>query len=97
MSLSMNQLAAMESATHNSEMPADIIRLLDTEYYSKSRKQMIRLGELTLPHFLRALALHGHKGLRKNSVRSQKGWTDERRARHSAMMKKRHFALQGGL
>ena len=56
---------------------------------------MIRLGDLTLPHFLRALALHGHKGLQKNSVRSQKGWTDERRARHSAMMKKRYFALQG--
>jgi hypothetical protein len=97
MTLNMNQLAAMEGATHNSEMPADIVRLLETEYYSKSRKQMIRLGELTLPHFLRALALHGHKGLRKNSVRSQKGWTDGRRARHSAMMKKRHFALQGGL
>lgn len=95
MSLTMDQIAAMENATHDNQMPEDINRLLQTEYYSKSRRKMIRLGDLTLPHFLRALALHGHKGLQKNSVRSQKGWTDERRARHSAMMKKRYFALQG--
>tara|TARA_E500000331_G_C16967291_1_gene587698 strand:- start:330 stop:530 length:201 start_codon:yes stop_codon:yes gene_type:complete len=53
--LTINQLAQMEDVTHNRKMPKDLVSLLNAEYYSESKKVKVRLGDLSLPHFIRVL------------------------------------------
>ena len=53
--LTINQIAQMESCTHNSNMPSDIRELLNSTYYSESKKDNIQIGELSLPQFIRVL------------------------------------------
>jgi len=53
--LTINQIAQMESCTHNSNMPSDIRELLNSTYYSESKKDDMPIGELSLPQFIRVL------------------------------------------
>ena len=55
MGLTIEQLAAMENVTHSRKIPADISALLNASYFSESRQEQIRIGELTLPHFIRVM------------------------------------------
>jgi hypothetical protein len=55
MALTIDQLAAMENVTHPRTIPADISALLNASYYSESRQEQIRIGDLTLPHFIRVM------------------------------------------
>jgi len=55
MGLTIEQLAAMENVTHSRTIPADISALLNASYFSESRQEQIRIGDLTLPHFIRVM------------------------------------------
>jgi len=55
MALTIDQLPAMENVTHPRTIPADISALLNASYYSESRQEQIRIGDLTLPHFIRVM------------------------------------------
>lgn len=91
--INMHQLAQMEAVTHSSPMPRDILELLHTPYYSQSRREYVPMGELTLPHFIRVLAARGYpSGDQVKAANGASGWTPERRAKMSQMMKARHKA-----
>ena len=43
----------MQSIIDERAIPSDIIGLLDTTYYSKSKDKEIRLGDMDITHFVR--------------------------------------------
>jgi len=53
--LTINQLAQMENVTHKRRMPKDLVSLLDAKYFSKSKNAWVKIGDLSLPHFIRVL------------------------------------------
>lgn len=55
MALTIEQLAAMENVTHSRTIPADVSALLNASYFSESRQEQIRIGDLSLPHFIRVM------------------------------------------
>jgi hypothetical protein len=57
--ITMNQLVAMEAATHNRQTPSDIDALLASTYFSQSLQEQREMGELSLPQFIRVLKKGG--------------------------------------
>ena len=53
--LTINQLAQMENVTHKRRMPKDLVSLLDAKYFSESKNAWVKIGDLSLPHFIRVL------------------------------------------
>ena len=43
----------MQSIIDERAIPVDILELLDTTYYSKSKDRDIRLGDMDITHFVR--------------------------------------------
>jgi hypothetical protein len=57
--ITMNQLVAMEAATHNRKTPSDIDALLASTYFSQSLQEQREMGELSLPQFIRVMKKGG--------------------------------------
>ena len=46
-------LVKIQSLVEGTTVPSDIPQILNLLYYSKSKKQLIQLGEMHLTHFIR--------------------------------------------
>lgn len=57
--ITINQLVAMEAATHNRKTPSDIDALLASTYFSQSLQEQREMGELSLPQFIRVIKKGG--------------------------------------
>ena len=51
--MKLDVIFKVQSVLDNRATPHDIIGLLDTTYYSKSKDRDIRLGEMDITHFVR--------------------------------------------
>ena len=51
--MKLDVIFKVQSALDNRATPHDIIGLLDTTYYSKSKEKEIRLGDMDITHFVR--------------------------------------------
>ena len=51
--MKLDVIFKVQSALDNRATPHDIIGLLDTTYYSKSKDRDIRLGDMDITHFVR--------------------------------------------
>jgi len=51
--MKLDVIFKVQSALDNRATPHDIIGLLDTTYYSKSKDKEIRLGDMDITHFVR--------------------------------------------
>lgn len=49
-------LVKIQSLVEGTTVPSDIPQILNLLYYSKSKKQLIQLGEMHLTHFIRVFA-----------------------------------------
>ena len=51
--MKLDVIFKVQSVLDNRAIPHDIIGLLDTTYYSKSKDRDIRLGDMDITHFVR--------------------------------------------
>ena len=51
--MKLDVIFKVQSVLVNRAIPHDIIGLLDTTYYSKSKEKEIRLGDMDITHFVR--------------------------------------------
>ena len=51
--MKLDVIFKVQSVLDNRATPHDIIGLLDTTYYSKSKAKEIRLGDMDITHFVR--------------------------------------------
>ena len=51
--MKLDVIFKVQSVLDNRATPHDIIGLLDTTYYSKSKAKDIRLGDMDITHFVR--------------------------------------------
>ena len=51
--MKLDVIFKVQSILDNRATPHDIIGLLDTTYYSKSKDKEIRLGDMDITHFVR--------------------------------------------
>ena len=51
--MKLDVIFKIQSIIDNRATPHDIIGLLDTTYYSKSKAKEIRLGDMDITHFVR--------------------------------------------
>ena len=51
--MKLDVIFKVQSVLDNRATPHDIIGLLDTTYYSKSKEKEIRLGDMDITHFVR--------------------------------------------
>ena len=51
--MKLDVIFKVQSVLDNRATPHDIIGLLDTTYYSKSKDKEIRLGDMDITHFVR--------------------------------------------
>tara|TARA_Y100001937_G_scaffold64156_1_gene87798 strand:+ start:229 stop:465 length:237 start_codon:yes stop_codon:yes gene_type:complete len=51
--MKLDVIFKVQSVLDNRAIPHDIIGLLDTTYYSKSKAKEIRLGDMDITHFVR--------------------------------------------
>ena len=51
--MKLDIIFGVQSVLDNRAIPSDIIGLLDTTYYSKSKDKEIRLGDMDITHFVR--------------------------------------------
>jgi hypothetical protein len=51
--MKLDVIFKVQSVLDNRAIPHDIIGLLDTTYYSKSKEKEIRLGDMDITHFVR--------------------------------------------
>ena len=51
--MKLDVIFKVQSVLDNRATPHDIIGLLDTTYYSKSKDRNIRLGDMDITHFVR--------------------------------------------
>ena len=51
--MKLDVIFKVQSVLDNRATPHDIIGLLDTTYYSKSKDRDIRLGDMDITHFVR--------------------------------------------
>ena len=51
--MKLDVIFKVQSIIDNRAIPSDILELLDTTYYSKSKDKEIRLGDMDITHFVR--------------------------------------------
>ena len=51
--MKLDVIFKVQSIIDNRAIPVDILELLDTTYYSKSKDRDIRLGDMDITHFVR--------------------------------------------
>ena len=51
--MKLNVIFKVQSIIDNRATPSDILKILDEEYFSKSKGVHIRLGDMDITHFLR--------------------------------------------
>ena len=51
--MKLDVIFKIQSIIDNRVIPVDILQLLDTTYYSKSKDRDIRLGDMDITHFVR--------------------------------------------
>ena len=51
--MKLDVIFKVQSVLDNRAIPNDILGLLDTTYYSKSKAKEIRLGDMDITHFVR--------------------------------------------
>jgi hypothetical protein len=53
--LTIDQITQIENVTHSRKIPADISALMSSSYFSQTHNEMRRVGDLSLPQFIRVL------------------------------------------
>ena len=51
--MKLDVIFKVQSIIDERAIPVDILELLDTTYYSKSKEKEIRLGDMDITHFVR--------------------------------------------
>ena len=63
--MKLNQIVSITKILSDRKIPDDVQKFLDDEYYSVSKKQNIKFGEMDLLHYIR-VNIKDHKDLWKN-------------------------------
>jgi hypothetical protein len=53
--LTIDQITQIENVTHSRKIPSDISALMSSSYFSQTHNEMRRVGDLSLPQFIRVL------------------------------------------
>lgn len=53
--ITLDRLIKMEAATHDQQIPCDVLEFADKLRWSNSKQSWERIGDLTLPHLIRAV------------------------------------------
>ena len=69
--MKLKDIIKLMSIIHGSKIPCDIPKILDEEYYSKSKDTYIKYGELDITHFLRVFKNNNSNELYDELVKSK--------------------------
>ncbi len=53
--ITLDRLIKIEAATHDRKIPCDVLEFADKVRWSNSKQAYERIGDLTLPHLIRAV------------------------------------------
>ena len=67
--ITLDRLIKIEAATHDRKIPCDVLEFADKVRWSNSKQAYERIGDLTLPHLIRAV-------LKDLPPHSQPNWVD---------------------
>ena len=67
--ITLDRLIRIEAATHDRKIPCDVLEFADKVRWSNSKQAYERIGDLTLPHLIRAV-------LKDLPPHSQPNWVD---------------------
>ena len=65
--MKLNQIVSITKILSDRKIPEDVEKFLNVEYYSKSKKENVKFGDMDLFHYIR-VNIKDHKELWKNYI-----------------------------